>query len=92
MTDRSKAELDEMRCRMQAAQDKPADIDHFFRALECQPEEEADILWEAADRRLTQFENLGSAVHEWRNTKRPLSRKAFIRRHNRRLARRRQTQ
>lgn len=89
MTERSKTELDEMRRRMEAAQDKPADIDHFFRALQYQPAEEADILWEAADQRLTDFENLGNAVYEWRNTKRPLSRRAFIRRHNRNLARRR---
>jgi hypothetical protein len=88
MTERTKAELDEMRRRMEAAQDKPADIDHFFRALQWQPEEEGDILWEAADRRLTQFENMGNAVYEWRSTKRPLSRRAFIRRHNRNLSRR----
>jgi hypothetical protein len=89
MTERTRAELDDMRRRMEAAQDKPADIDHFFRALQCQPEDEADIFWEAADRRLTQFENLGNAVYEWRGKKRPLSRRAFIRRHNRNLARRR---
>lgn len=53
MTERTKAELDEMRRRMEAAQDKPADIDHFFRALQYQPEEETDILWEATERRLT---------------------------------------
>jgi len=89
VTERSKAELDEMRRRMEAAQDKPSDLDHFFRNLQCQPEDEADIAWEAEDRRLTQFENLGTATHEWRNTKRPLSRRAFIRRHNRNLGRRR---
>jgi hypothetical protein len=89
MTERTKAELDEMRRRMEAAQDKPADIDHFFRSLQWQPEEEADILWEANDRRLTQFENLGNAVYEWRDGNRPLSRRAFIRSHNRNLGRRR---
>jgi hypothetical protein len=42
------------------------------------------------DRCLTQFENLGNAVYEWRDTRRrSLSRRAFIRRHNRNLARRR---
>lgn len=87
MTERTRSELDEMRRRMEAAQDKSADIDHFFRALQYQPEDEADILWETADRRLMQFENLKNAVYEWRDTRRPMSRPAFTKRHNRNFAR-----
>jgi hypothetical protein len=60
MTERAPEELQEMRRRMEAAKDKPVDIQHFFYALQLQPGSEADRLWKAADRRLKEFESLSA--------------------------------
>jgi hypothetical protein len=58
MTDNRRAEIELMRRRMEAAQDNPADIERFFRALFMHPDDwQTHEMWQAADRRLSDLEN-----------------------------------